>query len=73
MTYITDDNSYETADEDPKSGVLRPILVFIVLAATGVASGFLWRAYGRDVSVISLVASVTGSGLVRRREAGSAK
>jgi hypothetical protein len=61
VTYITDNDSYETADEEPKSGVLRPILVFIVLAATGIASGFLWRAYGRDVSVISLVASVTGS------------
>ena len=61
VTFITDDDSYETGDEEPKSGVLRPILVFIVLAATGVASGFLWRAYGRDVSVFSLVASVTGS------------
>jgi hypothetical protein len=61
VTHITDDDSYETADADPKRGVLRPILVFIALAATGIASGFLWRAYSNDVSVFSLVASVTGS------------
>jgi hypothetical protein len=61
VTDITDDDCYETADEKPKPGVLRPVLVFIVLAATGIASGFLWRAYTNDVSVFSLVASVTGS------------
>jgi len=61
VTYLADVDSYEAADDKPKAGLLRPMLVFALLAATGIASGFLWRAYGRDVSVVSLVASVTGS------------
>jgi uncharacterized coiled-coil protein SlyX len=60
LTYPTDDEGYESADEEPGRGMPRLLLVYVLLAATGIASGFLWRAYSSGVSVFSLVASVTG-------------
>jgi uncharacterized coiled-coil protein SlyX len=61
VTYPNDDDGYESTDEEPGRGMLRLLLVYALLAATGIASGFLWRAYSNDVSVFSLVASVTGA------------
>lgn len=62
VTYPTDDDAgYESTDEGAGRGLPRLLLVYVLLAATGIASGFLWRAYSSNVSVFSLVASVTGS------------
>jgi uncharacterized coiled-coil protein SlyX len=62
VTYPTDDDDgYESTDEESGRGLPRLLFVYALLAATGIASGFLWRAYSNDVSVFSLVASVTGS------------
>jgi septal ring factor EnvC (AmiA/AmiB activator) len=58
VTYRTEDDSYDTPDDEPRHGVLVLVVVITMLASTGVGSAFLWRAYGGSLAAFPLSASV---------------
>jgi hypothetical protein len=59
VTYRTEDDSYDTSDDEPRSGALVAVVVIAMLAATGVGSAFLWRAYNGGLPALPSFASVT--------------
>ncbi len=61
MTYRTQDDSYDTPDEEPRRGVLFLVVISAVLAATGIGSAFLWRTYGGELTLFSSSASIASS------------
>jgi uncharacterized coiled-coil protein SlyX len=60
VSYRTyDDGDYEPPQE-PKRRRLFSIAIVVTLAIVGVASAFLWRAYGNDLAALPFFASVNG-------------
>jgi uncharacterized coiled-coil protein SlyX len=60
MAYKTyDDNDYEPPQE-PKRGRIFSIAIVIALVLVGVASAFLWHAYGDDLAALPSLASANG-------------
>jgi uncharacterized coiled-coil protein SlyX len=61
VAYRTDDDDdYEEPPEEPKSRRLFAVAIVVMLVMVGVASAFLWRAYGNDLAALLSLASENG-------------
>jgi hypothetical protein len=60
VTYTAYDDGDDEPPQEPKRGRLFSIAIVVTLVIVGVASAFLWRAYGNDLTALPSFASANG-------------
>jgi uncharacterized coiled-coil protein SlyX len=72
VTYRTYDNGDYEPPEEPKRERLFSIAIVVTLVIVGVASAFLWRAYGNNLAALPSFASANGPSDSSAAQAASA-
>ena len=61
MTYRTEEYFDDTPEREPKRRLLVPMIISVLLAATGSGSALAWRAYGSGAAALPTPASVASA------------